>query len=52
MLSALIIANGNLSSNGFLMWRFLGLLVHQNQKTQQKWFGFFCTLKLPSGHVK
>lgn len=41
MLSALIMANGNLGSDGFLRWRFLALLVHQDQKTLCRDFFFF-----------
>lgn len=40
MLSALIMANGNLGSDGFLRWRFLALLVHQDQKTLCRDFFF------------
>lgn len=32
MLSALVVANGTLRSNGVLTWRFLVLLFHENQK--------------------
>lgn len=40
MLSALIMADGKLGSDGFLRWRFLGLLVQQEQKTLCRDFFF------------
>lgn len=38
MLRVLTILNGKLGSNGLHRWRFLGLLVHQDQNTLQKSF--------------